>query len=227
MQKFVAYYRVSTQRQGDSGLGLDAQRATVENYIERCKGERVAEFTETESGKKDERIQLAAAIAEAKRLDATLIIAKLDRLSRNVSFIFALKDAKIDFVCCDNPNMNTLTLGIMATFAQHERETISKRTKDALAAAKARGTELGNAANFTDAGRKLGAEVRSKAAREGNAQAAHMVRLAINSNSKLSLRKLAEMLNNNSYRTRTGGKFSAMAVKRLLSAASGEVKTGA
>ena len=223
MQKFVAYYRVSTQRQGDSGLGLDAQRATVENYIERCKGERVAEFTETESGKKDERIQLAAAIAEAKRLDATLIIAKLDRLSRNVSFIFSLRDAKIDFVCCDNPNMNTLTLGIMATFAQHERETISKRTKDALAAAKLGGKTLGNAANFTDAGRKLGAKVRSKAAREGNAQAAHMVRLAINSNPKLSLRKLAEMLNKNSYRTRTGGTFSAMAVKRLLSVASEEV----
>lgn len=223
MQKFVAYYRVSTQRQGDSGLGLDAQRATVEIYIKQCKGECVAEFTEIESGKKDERVQLSAAIAEAKRLDATLIIAKLDRLSRNVSFIFSLRDAKIDFVCCDNPNMNTLTLGIMATFAQHERETISKRTKDALAAAKLGGKTLGNAANFTNAGRKLGAEVRSKAAREGNAQAAHMVRLAIKSNSKLSLRKLAEMLNNNSYRTRTGGTFSAMAVKRLLSVASEEV----
>jgi hypothetical protein len=104
---------------------------------------------EIESGKKNHRPQLLAAIAEARQAGATLLIAKLDRLSRNAGFIFALRDSGVDFVCCDMPDANTLTVGLFAVIAQHERETISKRTKDALAAKKARGTQLGSPQNFT------------------------------------------------------------------------------
>lgn len=140
--RFVAYYRVSTARQGASGLGLDAQRAAVESYVR--EGAVVAEYTEVESGKRADRPQLAAALAEAKRQGATLIIAKLDRLARNVAFISTLMDTKgVDFVACDFPQAGRLTLHIMAAVAEHEAKMISDRTKAALAAAKARGVKIG------------------------------------------------------------------------------------
>ena len=136
--QYVAYYRVSTQRQGESGLGLDSQRETVRAFLHGNAQNLLAEFTEVESGKKDTRKELAKAIAKAKELGARLIIAKLDRLSRNASFIFQLRDSEVDFVCCDMPEANTLTIGIMAVMAQHEREVISTRTKEALKAKKAK-----------------------------------------------------------------------------------------
>ena len=127
---YVAYYRVSTKRQGESGLGLEAQKQAVNLYA-KTNGCILKEFTEVESGKKDNRPQLDMAIKECKQRNATLLIAKLDRLSRNVSFLFTLKQS-INFVCLDLPDLNTLTLGIFATMAQHERGLISKRTKSAL-----------------------------------------------------------------------------------------------
>ena len=150
MKSYVAYLRVSTQKQGQSGLGLAAQRAAVQAFppVARL----VAEFVEVESGKKNERPQLAAALALAKATGATLLIAKLDRLSRNAGFIFQLRDAGVDFVCCDMPDANTLTVGIFAVLAQHERELISQRTKAALAAKKAQGAQLGTPANLTPRG---------------------------------------------------------------------------
>ena len=143
MTAFIAYYRVSTDRQGASGLGLEAQRAAVLRHIGTA--QLGAEYTEVESGKKHtNRPQLLAALQECRRKKATLVIAKLDRLGRNVAFISALMDSGVDFVCCDNPHANRLMLHMLAAFAEHEREQISQRTKAALAAAKARGVKLGN-----------------------------------------------------------------------------------
>lgn len=134
MTKYVAYYRVSTKAQGSSGLGLEAQRASVAGFVKGSdrRAVIVAEFTEVESGKKDKRMELMAAIERAKREGAVLVIAKLDRLSRNASFIFTLRDSRVNFLCVDMPDANTLTIGIFATLAQHERELISQRTKAAL-----------------------------------------------------------------------------------------------
>ena len=140
---FVAYYRVSTERQGRSGLGLDAQREAVVRHVTGHNGELIADFCEIESGKRSDRPQLAAAIGAAKKAKATLIIAKLDRLARNVHFISGLMESGVDFVAADNPHANKLMVHLLAAFAEHEREQISQRTKDALAAAKVRGIRLG------------------------------------------------------------------------------------
>jgi DNA invertase Pin-like site-specific DNA recombinase len=142
--KSVAYYRVSTTGQGDSGLGLEAQRMAVKAYLAtNPTAELVAEFTEIESGKKKNRPELTEAVTNCKRHKATLVIAKLDRLARNVHFVSGLMETNINFVACDNPHANRLMVHMLAAFAEHEREMISQRTKDGLAAAKARGTELG------------------------------------------------------------------------------------
>src|SRR5450759_813701 len=142
-RNFVAYYRVSTDRQGRSGLGLEAQRDSVRHHLLRENGSLAVEFVEVESGKRNDRPQLALALAAAKKAKATLIIAKLDRLARNVYFISGLMESGVDFVAADNPHANRLMIHMLAAFAEHEREQISNRTKGALAAAKARGTRLG------------------------------------------------------------------------------------
>jgi DNA invertase Pin-like site-specific DNA recombinase len=143
MPDFIAYFRVSTDRQGRSGLGLDAQRAAVAAYAA-GRGEIAAEFTEIESGRKIDRPQLAAALDLAAKRRAVLVIARLDRLARNVAFIAGLMDSRVEFVACDMPQASRLTLHILAAVAEHEREMISGRTKAALAAAKARGIKLGS-----------------------------------------------------------------------------------
>ena len=137
-KKFVAYYRVSTDKQGVRGLGMDAQAAAVEAFVRSHDGRIFASFEEVESGKNNDRPQLEAAIARAKILGATLLIAKLDRLSRDALFLLTLQKAGVDFVACDMPDANNFTIGIMALIAQHEREAISIRTKDALAIVKQR-----------------------------------------------------------------------------------------
>jgi len=140
---FIAYYRVSTDRQGASGLGLDAQRQAVAGFV--GSGQLVSEFTEIESGRRHtNRPQLLAALADCRRGRAVLLIARLDRLARNVAFISTLMENGTDFVACDMPTANRLTIHILAAVAEHEREMISKRTKAALAEAKRRGTKLGN-----------------------------------------------------------------------------------
>lgn len=145
--QFVTYYRVSTQRQGASGLGLEAQRQTVAQYLLGAHRTTVGEFLEVETGKGADplsrRPQLRLALDLCKRTGATLLIAKLDRLARNVYFVSGLMESKVSFVACDLPEANQLTIHIMAAFAEHEARRISERTRDALAAAKARGVVLG------------------------------------------------------------------------------------
>jgi len=142
--KWISYQRVSTQRQGKSGLGLEAQRASVADFLNGGKWTLVKEFVEVESGKKaDNRPELAKAIQACRAYGAKLLIAKLDRLSRDAHFLLGLEKAGIDFVAADMPNANRLTVGIMAMVAEEERRMISRRTKDALQAAKRRGVKLG------------------------------------------------------------------------------------
>ncbi|BCS89470.1 recombinase family protein [Pseudodesulfovibrio sediminis] len=148
MHDFIAYYRVSTQRQGRSGLGLDAQKQSVINYVEQVNGKLLNEYVEVETGKGanalSKRPQLREAIAKAKKAKAVLLIAKLDRLARNVHFVTGLMESNVKFVCADIPEANELTLHIMAAMAQYESRRISERTKEALAQAKLRGVRLGN-----------------------------------------------------------------------------------
>jgi DNA invertase Pin-like site-specific DNA recombinase len=140
---FVAYYRVSTDKQGASGLGLEAQQAAVQSYLNGGRWRLVAEFTEVESGKRNNRPRLAEALAVCRRRKATLVIAKLDRLARNVHFISGLLETGVNFVATDCPNDDRFMLHIRAAIAEDEARKISNRTKAALAAAKARGVELG------------------------------------------------------------------------------------
>lgn len=144
MKKYVVYTRVSTKRQGASHLGIEAQQSAVANYLKSNPGEVIATLEEHESGKNDLRVELNKAILLCKQTGATLLIAKLDRLSRNASFIFQIRDAGIQIQAVDLPELNTLTLGIFASLAQYERELISKRTREALQAKKARGVKLGH-----------------------------------------------------------------------------------
>ncbi len=213
---YVAYYRVSTKKQGESGLGLEAQRAAVAGFV---KGTLVAEFTEVESGKKDQRHQLALAIARAKQQNAVLVIAKLDRLSRNASFIFALRDSGVNFQCVDLPDANTLTVGIFATLAQHERELISQRTKAALTAKRAQGARLGKPENLTAAAQVKGVagNVRRAAANENNRRASSMINLMRQAGRTYTA--IAGELNRAGFRTARGGQFQPTQVMRLANRA--------
>ncbi|SKB99821.1 Site-specific DNA recombinase [Soonwooa buanensis] len=214
MQKFVAYYRVSTQKQGNSGLGLEAQRTDVSKFITKG-GELIAEFQDVESGKKNDRPNLIKAIEECKKQGATLLIAKLDRLSRNASFIFTLKDAKVDFVCCDMPNANTITIGIMAVLAQDERERISHRTKSALAELKAKGIKLGTPENMTIEARAKGLEARKQNAlqNENNRKATALI-ISMKEIGR-SFAQITRELNDLGFKTRTGKVFQQNQVQIL------------
>lgn len=209
--QFVAYFRVSTDRQGRSGLGLDAQRAAVAAYIA-GQGELAGEFTEIESGKKADRPQLAAALDLAVRRRAVLVIARLDRLARNVALIANLMDSRVEFVACDMPQANRLTLHILAAVAEHEREMISQRTKAALAAAKVRGTRLGSP-DATKARALAAMKLRANAARFAG------VVLPIIDSLKaegLGLRAIARELDRRGIRTARGGEWAAATVRAIL-----------
>ena len=212
LPRFVAYYRVSTDRQGRSGLGLDAQREAVASQVHRAGGEIVAGYTEIESGKRADRPELRAALAEAKRARATLVIARLDRLSRNMAFIANLMDARVDFIACDNPHATRLTLHILAAVAEHEREMISARTKAALAIAKARGVRLGNP-RPTFARERAAATHRARADRF-----AGTVRDTIGSMATqgMSLRAIARELDRRGVPTARGGVWQAVTVRAVL-----------
>jgi DNA invertase Pin-like site-specific DNA recombinase len=205
---FVAYYRVSTDRQGRSGLGLDAQREAVQRHIANHAGELAAQFCEVESGRRNDRPQLAAAIAAAKKTKATLIIAKLDRLARNVHFVSGLMESGVDFVAADNPHANKLMVHLLAAFAEHEREQISQRTKDALAAAKARGTKLGR-----NGAERLAPAYRAEAIERARQLAPVLAELK---SAGMSARQMARELTARGIATLTGARWHAQTVIRML-----------
>ncbi len=215
MQKYVAYYRVSTQKQGNSGLGLEAQRTDVNRFLAKA-GELIAEYRDIETGKKNNRPNLLKAIEVCKKQGATLLIAKLDRLSRNASFIFTLKEAKVDFICSDMPSANTVTIGIMAVLAQDERERISHRTKSALAELKAKGVKLGNPDNMTEQARTKGLEVRKQNAlqNENNRKAGALI-VSMKQSGK-TFAQITRELNELGFKTRTGKTFQQNQVQILF-----------
>lgn len=217
--RFVAYFRVSTERQGKSGLGLEAQREAVMRFLNGGRWNLVAEFVEIESGKHDDRPKLAEALALCRIHNATLVIAKLDRLARNVAFIANLMDSTVEFVACDFPQANRLTVHILAAVAEHEREMISQRTKAALAAAKARGVTLGgyrsNGLPNAEEGRLLGREARSARANRRIADLLPVID-AIRATGVASLRQIAHALNERGIPSARGGAWSATQVQRVL-----------
>lgn len=218
MRDFVTYLRVSTQRQGQSGLGLEAQQKAVQDYAASCGGAVLAEFVEVESGKKNDRPKLAQAMQRCRLTGAVLLIAKLDRLSRDAHFLIGLEKAGIEFVAADMPHANRLTVGIMALVAQQEREAISQRTKAALAAAKARGVRLGGyrgGPTLDQAkGTQAAAEARREAAQRFAEQVGPMAQELLGSG--LSLRQVAIRLTEQGIRTARGGKvWTAAGVSRV------------
>jgi DNA invertase Pin-like site-specific DNA recombinase len=227
-KQFVAYYRVSTQRQGASGLGLEAQQEDVARHIAAHGGELMAGFTEVESGRKDDRRELQQAISMARRARAVLIVAKLDRLARKASFLHLLMDSGLEFVCCDNPHANKLTIRILAAVAEDEAERISQRTKAALAAAKRRGVKLGaNREGFyteeREAQRREGLKKARAASIEARQQkAAQLVKemrptIAALKAEGMSYGAIARHLNAEGQRTARGKLWSAKQVSRVLS----------
>lgn len=222
----IAYYRVSAQKQGKSGLGLEGQQAAVADFVKRHDRQLLAEYTEVETGKSKTRPELLKAIAHARRGTATLVVAKLDRLARNVAFTSALMEAKVDFVACDNPHANKFTIHILAAVAEHETEMISQRTKVALAAAKARGVKLGSARSEHWQGRELERLAGLQSAREV-AAASHREK-ALESYSDLipivtalredgqSFQAIADELNEMGHTTRRGKAWNRSQVFRVL-----------
>jgi DNA invertase Pin-like site-specific DNA recombinase len=217
MPRYIAYYRVSTERQGKSGLGLEAQQKLVQEF---CGDDwpPVASFTEVESGKISARPQLALALAECRRRKATLVIAKLDRLGRRLSFIAGLMDEDVPFVAADMPHADRFRLHLEAVIAEDERRRISERTTAALAAAKARGTKLGG----HRAGHGLTPEVRAKAAQARSfkaAQEAAAVLPAITSIQRQGITSasgIARALNEQGITTPRGGQWQAVQVQRAV-----------
>jgi DNA invertase Pin-like site-specific DNA recombinase len=212
IRRFVAYYRVSTARQGRSGLGLEAQRAAVLDFIN-GNAEVVAEFTEIECGKRNERPELEKAIAACKKQKAKLVIAKLDRLSRNLAFIATLMESGVEFVAVDMPDANKLTIHILAAVAQHEREMISERTKAALKAAKRRGVKLGNPQLAKAA--KRGVAVLKANARRFAANVLPIIE-EIERTGVTSHNAIAAKLNERNVRTARGGKWTHVQVGAVL-----------
>lgn len=220
-ERYVAYYRVSTERQARSGLGLDAQREAVERLAQERRGRIVAEFTEAESGKLNARPELAKALHHAKVTGAVLLIAKLDRLSRNAAFLLTLRDSGARFIAADVPDANDLTVGILALVAQQEREAISKRTCEALAAAKRRGIKLGNpngARALLNAGKGNRAAVEA-VRRKADAHAAELrpVIESLRGKGLVSLAELRDALNERGMLTPRGGMlWHKTSVRNLL-----------
>jgi DNA invertase Pin-like site-specific DNA recombinase len=214
---FITYLRVSTDRQGKSGLGLEAQRAAVADHVA-GKGWIAAEFVEIESGKKNDRPQLAGAMAEAKRVGAVLLIAKLDRLARNVAFIANLLESGVEIAAADMPEANRFLLHVMAAVAEHEAQAISDRTRAALAAAKARGVALGwSMPARADEQRQASRKGASRNARIADQHAANVLPVIRQiAAGGASLRQIANELNARGAKTARGGLWYAATVRNLM-----------
>jgi DNA invertase Pin-like site-specific DNA recombinase len=218
-RRFVSYLRVSTDRQGRSGLGLEAQRRAVEDYLNGGNWHLAAEVVEVESGKRNDRPKLAEALRLCRLHNAALIIAKLDRLARNVAFISNLMESGVEFTAVDFPQANRLTVHILAAVAEHEREMISQRTRAALAAAKARGKRLGgdrgNLAAVGDKGREISRKVRIAKAQDRVKLVAPVI-AELQASGTRSLRQIADALNARSIPTPRGAVWRPVQVKRVL-----------
>jgi len=223
MCKLIAYRRVSTKGQGESGLGLEGQEIAITRYADQTSCQVIATYTEVESGKNNDRPELAKAMAHARRVGAVLVIARLDRLSRNLHFLSGLMESKVEFVACDMPSANRLTLHIMAAVAEDYAKQISDKTKMGLEAAKARGTVLGGYREKAAA--KLTDEVRAKAAKAAGESHRHraievysdlLPKMVELKTAGLSLSQIADNLNEAGHTTRTGSRWSKVQVKRAL-----------
>nr|WP_294566572.1 recombinase family protein [uncultured Rhodopila sp.] len=216
--RFVAYYRVSTSQQGRSGLGLEAQREAVRVFIGAGSGALAEEFTEVETGKNADRPQLARALDTCRLTGAVLVIAKLDRLSRDAYFLLGLEKAGVEFVAADMPNANRLTVRLMAVIAQEEREMISARTKAALAAAKARGTKLGGNRGGPNVDSAKGRAARSRAADDYARQVGPIALAAWQDagGATGSYGRAAAILKARGIRTPRGGQWTRAAVRSLI-----------
>ena len=226
MPNVIAYFRVSTKKQGASGLGLEGQVTAVEQYATSTGGKIVASYKEVESGKRKDRPDLARALAHAKRSKAVLVVAKLDRLARNVAFLSALMESGVEFSACDQPHASRFTLHILSAVAEHEVRAISERTKAALKAAKARGTLLGSARADHWEGRE---HLRRAGQRKATAKAAESHRRAADEaysdlqpiigemrTAGASLRAIADRLNELGHSTRRGSAWNASQVMRVI-----------
>lgn len=225
--KFVSYLRVSTKRQGASGLGLEGQRKAVEDYLNGGRWRLLEEFVEVESGKDTDRKQLENALRACRLHGATLLVAKLDRLARNAYFLLGLQRSNVDFVACDMPAANRLTVGILAMVAEEEARLISARTIAALKAAKARGATLGSPRNLTHKARRKGtsssAAVRTASALQ-RAQDLAPTLARLQAQGAATLGELAGGLNARNLPAPRGGKWSVVQVQRVLSRLNGAPK---
>ncbi len=216
--RFVSYLRVSTARQGTSGLGLEAQRAAVAGYLNGGDWTLVQEVLEVESGKRNDRPALATALKLCRKHRATLVIAKLDRLARNVAFISNLMESGVEFVAVDMPQANRFVVHILAAVAEQEAETISKRTKAALAAAKVRGTKLGGRRVSAERFAQIGAGARQVRSERVAMQRAELLPVIsqIQASGCKSLRAIAAQLNTREIEAPRGGQWAAIQVQRVL-----------
>ena len=220
MTKAIAYYRVSTDKQGRSGLGLEAQRSAVEALCHSRGWQLVApSFQEVESGKRDDRPELQKAILRSRQTGATLVIAKLDRLSRSAAFLITLRNGGVKFIAADMPDANEFTVNIMALVAQQEREAISGRTKAALQAARARGTRLGNPQGVGAFRGRIGYRDGAMAVRRKADEHAELLRPVIQrlkQEGHTTLHGICRELNREGMRTPRGGRWYPTSVRNLL-----------
>ena len=217
--EFVAYYRVSTQRQGRSGLGIDAQKKAVLDFLDGGRWSLVAAFEEHETGRDNDRPKLREAMALCRVRNATLVIARIDRLSRNAHFLLGLQEAKVRFVAADMPDANELTVGIMAVIAQAESKRISANTKAAMAAARARGRQLGHRDNLSAVGRAKGRPLALAAKTiKAKARAVDLTPTIreIQGSGQTSSRHIAGELNTRGIATARGKQWTSVQVMRLL-----------
>jgi len=215
---YIAYYRVSTKKQGDSGLGLGAQRSCVSDYLEKAGTRLLAEFTEVESGTKSDRPELDRALRECKLTNSKLIIAKLDRLSRNVHFLTGLQRSGVEFVCCDMPDANNVTVQLMAVLAENEARNISIKTKEALKQAKENGVKLGNPrlALVRNTDTSSANKARKNLATEFNDNVGEILKELFLEEGISTYRGLARALNDRAVLTARGQQWSATQVSRVM-----------